>query len=495
MEHVHIKNSHKEKPQMPLLAFFSDSKKEHLFFKYLDAQDRAYCAGYLKDFKAHWLEISKVTLPSHPKKAVIFFGLGEKKSWTRRHMVLAFRKIVHYAKVHTSKVLSVCIDDFRLAGLSADQTCEAFAHNAEIAAYEFTRYREEPKGGWPHLDRIEYYAKGVSGDAIQKALDRGQIIGEQVNAARTLSNIPGGDMTPKFLADSAREQGKKYGFTVTVLGEKEMKKLKMGAILGVSKGSAQEAQLIVMEYLKGAHGKKPLAFVGKGITFDSGGLNLKPSGALDEMHMDMSGGAAVIAAMGAIARLALKVNVVGVIPAVENMLSGESYRPGDVLYSMSGKTIEVANTDAEGRVVLSDALTYTKKYSPSLVIDVATLTGACMVALGKYASGVFSRDEKLVSTLRALGEISGDYLWPLPMWEEYEDELKGKVGDLLNANKNRYAGATNGALFLHQFAKDFPRWAHIDIAPTMTTSQEMFLNNGARGSGVALLIELARFEK
>ena len=249
-----------------------------------------------------------------------------------------------------------------------------------------------------------------------------------------------------------------------------------------------------MEYRGGAKSKKPLVFVGKGITFDTGGINLKPTGSLDEMHMDMSGGAAVLGALGAIARLQLRVNVIGIIPAVENMPSGSSYRPGDVLRSMSGKTIEVSNTDAEGRVVLSDALTYAERYGPKLVVDLATLTGACMVALARYASGLFSYDEQLISRMRKYGEQSGDFLWPLPLWEEYEDELKSKVADLSNANKTRNAGATNGALFLSKFAEKFPAWAHIDIASTMTTSPDMQLSSGARGAGTALLIELARQE-
>lgn len=479
----------------PVISVFGDQKRDHTFLRALQEQDRRYVALVLKDFKASWLDVDTVSLPSHPKQHVILLGLGEKKKWSHRKMYLAARKITQYCKAAKKKQFSILLDDFKYFGATLERVAEVFAREAELAHYEFNRYREKPKDGWPAVDEIMYYTKfPVSGIGVQKALFRGHIIGEQVNRSRDLANIPGGDMTPRILAQAAREDGKRYGFTVTVLGEQEMRKLKMGAILGVSQGSAEEAQLIIMEYRGGAKSKKPLVFVGKGITFDTGGINLKPTGSLDEMHMDMSGGAAVLAALGAIARLNMRVNVIGIIPAVENMPSGSSYRPGDILRSLAGKTIEVSNTDAEGRVVLADALTYAERYDPRLVIDLATLTGACMVALARYANGLFSHDEQLIARMRKYGEQSGDYLWPLPLWEEYEEELKSKVADLSNANKTRNAGATNGALFLAKFAEKFPSWAHIDIASTMTTSPDMLLAGGSRGAGTALLVELARNE-
>ncbi len=486
---------HTQKVIQPVIAVFSVHKNEHPFLSSLSQQDRAYVISALASFKGERFEIERLTLPSKHSSCVLLMGLGDKDTWSARHMALATRKLVQYVKGLKWKHVSLLLDDMKVSGISLEQCAESMAQNAELAHYAFTTFREEPKGGWPQIEAINYYVRGVAAPSgIQKALDRGACIGEQINTARELANTPGGDMTPKRLGKAAVEYGKHYGFSVKVLGEAEMKKLKMGALLGVSRGSSEEAQLIVMEYMQGAKSKRPFVFIGKGITYDSGGLNLKPTGALDEMHMDMSGGAAVIAAVTAIARMKMKVNVVGIVPAVENMPSGSSYRPGDVLKSMSGKTIEIVNTDAEGRVVLADALTYAKKYNPSLVVDLATLTGACMVALAPYAAGLFSRDEKIISQLRIFGERSGDYLWPLPMWEEYEEELKGKVGDIKNAKQNRDAGATNGALFLHQFAKDFARWAHIDIAPTMTSVPGQFLSPGARGCGTALLIEIARNE-
>ncbi|MBI4599374.1 leucyl aminopeptidase [Candidatus Uhrbacteria bacterium] len=480
----------------PVIAVFADHTGVHPFLSRLSARDRAYGSAALNRFKAGWLECEKLTFPSGTASHALLVGLGEKKQWNRRRFCLAARKIVQQIKNIKQKACAVLLDDLSLPGTPLSECAEIFAQNAEMAQYAYRAYLKKPKEGWGDVEQIQYATRGVAGGRVlQRALDLGAVIGQHINEARELANTPGGDMTPTVLARYARQQGRKYGIRVTVLGEAQMKKLGMGAILGVSRGSSEEAKLIVLEYHGASSKKKPIVFVGKGITFDSGGLNLKPTGALEEMHMDMSGGAAVISSLVALARMKARAHVIGIIPAVENMPSGSSYRPGDILRAMSGTTIEITNTDAEGRVVLADALTYAKKFSPSLVVDIATLTGACAVALGPHAAGVFSRDEDLVGRLCQYGEQSGDYLWPLPLWEEYEEELKGTVADIRNAKKTRDGGATNGALFLHAFAKDFPAWAHIDIAPTMTTIPSQGLSGGSRGAGTALLIRIARQEK
>jgi leucyl aminopeptidase len=305
-------------------------------------------------------------------------------------------------------------------------------------------------------------------------------------------------MTPRVLGDETKKAAKGTKVSVKVLGKKEIEKLKMGGVLGVARGSSEEPRFIILEYWGAGKKEKPIVFVGKGITFDSGGLNLKPSKSIsDGMHLDMSGGAAVIHAVILAAKLGLKKNVIGLVPAAENMVSGSSYRPGDVLRTMSGKTIEVMNTDAEGRVVLADGLTYAKRYSPRLVVDVATLTGAALVALGQHASAVFTKDENLEQIFRELGEESGDYLWPLPMWDEYEGDVKGTFGDVANSKDPQYAGATQGAMFLYQFVKDssvssgqmYP-WVHVDIAPRMTAAEGEYLAKGAAGAPVRLLVKL-----
>lgn len=299
-------------------------------------------------------------------------------------------------------------------------------------------------------------------------------------------------MTPSVLATRAKEAVKGLPVSVKVLGESEMKKLGMGAVLGVGKGSPDKPKFIILEYWGTAKTVAPIVLVGKGVTFDTGGLNLKPGDSMYEMHMDMSGGAAVIHALAAAARLKLKKNVVALIPAVENMLGGESYRPGDILKSMSGKTIEILNTDAEGRVILADALTYAERYKPKIVVDVATLTGASLIVMGTVASVITTKDEKVQNKIQELGEESGDYVWPLPLWDEYDDMVRGNFGDLSNIparGNSRYAGVIAGGMFLYQFAKNYP-WVHIDMAPKMTASEGDMLSKGALGTPVRLLVKV-----
>jgi leucyl aminopeptidase len=294
-----------------------------------------------------------------------------------------------------------------------------------------------------------------------------------------------------LLAKKAQDAGRSHHFKVTVLGRPQLKKLGMGAILGVAHGSAEEPKFIIMEHRGGKRNEAPHVFVGKGVTFDTGGLNLKPERAMNDMHLDMLGGAVVIAAMSAAAQLKLPINVVGLVPAVENMPGSAGYRPGDVLRSMSGKTIEVLNTDAEGRIILADALTYAERYKPKVVVDVATLTGACMVALGLRYSGLMTPSAELQSKLIEVGDTSGDYVWPLPLDEDFADEVKGTFGDVANLGKSGYGGAEAGAAFLWQFAKSYP-WAHLDIAGPMKTIEGQHLAKGASGVGVRLLVELLR---
>lgn len=284
--------------------------------------------------------------------------------------------------------------------------------------------------------------------------------------------------------------GERQEYNGESAGKKDMERLKMGGILGVGKGSDVPPKYIIMEYRGGVKNEAPVVFVGKGVTFDTGGINLKPSDAILGMNMDMSGGAAVIHALSLSARLGVKKNIIALVPAVENMPSGASYRPGDVLRSMSGKTIEVLNTDAEGRIILADALHYAKRYKPSLVIDVATLTGAALVALGERASAIFTRDQELETKLREWGDVSGDYVWPLPLWEEYDEEIKGTFGDVANLGRTKWGGAITAAAFLAQFATGY-RWAHIDMAPRMVAVEGEFLEKGAAGAPVRLLLKIA----
>jgi len=416
---------------------------------------------------------------------------GEIKDITRRKLMLLARRVVSIAKAHNMERVYIDVADFSFPHLhlKEEDLMELIAMNMELANFEFVVYKSEPKEGWKFLREV--FVAGCKTKIAQKTFLRGQIIAKEINACRSLANMPGGEMTPTLLGDSARNAVRGLPVKITILGEREIKKLGMGGILGVSRGSDEKPRFIILEYRGAPKSKHPIVFVGKGVTFDTGGLNLKPTDAIYEMHMDMSGGAAVIHAVALAARLGVGQNVVGLIPAVENMPSGSSYHPGDVLTSLSGRTIEVLNTDAEGRIILADGITYAKRFNPQLVVDVATLTGAAMSALGQRCSAIFTEDEKLEHKFRMWGEESGDYVWPLPLWEEYADEVTGTFGDIANVGKTRYGGAITAAKFLHAFAKDLEcPWVHIDMAPRMTSIEGEYLAKGAVGAPVRLLLKI-----
>ena len=412
-------------------------------------------------------------------------GIGKKSEVSQRTFILLVRSIVQAAKRVRVKKIAFDVSSFAILKLEETELASLIAQNLLMANYEYTAYKTKPKEGFKQVEEVSI--SGAS-KAFQAGIKKGVAIGEEVNACRTLANTPGGDMTPKTLAKAAKLAVSGLPVLVRTLGVPEMQKLGMGAILGVGKGSETPPTFTIMEY-KGGKGA-PIVIAGKGITFDSGGINLK-TGDGHEMYMDMSGAASVIHAVALAARLKSKKHVIGLIPAAENMPGGGALRPHDILKSLSGKTIEVINTDAEGRLVLADALTYAKRFKPSVVLDVATLTGSSMSALGLYASALLTRDEKLAAQLLELSETSGDYLWRLPLWDEYESSVKSTFADVANCvsgTAGRYAGATNGGMFLWQFAKELGcPWAHLDTAPRMTSAPGDELAKGAAGEPVRLL--------
>jgi len=428
------------------------------------------------------------------EKGVKTLYLKSDEKMTLRKLFLLIRKMVVTTKTTKAEKIAFNFNTFKFSDvrISDEELAEIIGTQLDFANYEFIDYKTPPPEGFSFIKEV--FILNISKDA-EKAILKGHTIAEEVNKTRTLANTPGGDMTPQILAQKAKEAVKDLPVKVTVLGEKEMEKQNMQAILSVGRGSDEESKFIIMEYLGGPKNQKPIVLVGKGVTFDTGGINLKPSSSLTGMNMDMSGGASVIHTIALVAKMKLKKNVIGLIPSVENMPSGKSYRPGDVIRSMSGKTIEILNTDAEGRVILADALTYSQKYKPELVIDVATLTGAAAVALGERASAIFTENDELAKTFEKAGEKTGDYVWRLPLWEEYENEIKGSLGDWTNVHNkdSRNGGAIYGAIFLQQFIKgkagggEAPKWLHIDIAPRMTSMLGEFLAQGALGTPVRLL--------
>ena len=427
----------------------------------------------------------------------LYLKCDEVEKMNLRKLFLLARKMIILAKNAKAEKISFNFGDFKFKNIKISdvELGETIGSQLDFANYEFNEYKTPPQEGFSLIKEIFILGdKKEIPREIQNAILKGSIIAEEVNKTRTLSNTPGGDMTPQILAKRAKEAVKNLPVKVTVFSEKEMERLNMKAILSVGRGSDEESKFIIMEYTGGKKSEKPIVLVGKGVTFDTGGINLKPSNSLLGMNMDMSGGAAVIHSIALAAKMKLKKNVIGLIPSVENMASGKSYRPGDVIRSMSGKTIEILNTDAEGRVILADALTYAGKYNGEVVIDIATLTGAAAVALGERASAIFSNNDELAKNFEEIGEKTGDYLWRLPLWEEYENEIKGTLGDWTNVHNkdSRYGGAIYGAIFLHQFIKGkedgkAPKWAHLDIAPRMTSMAGESLTTGALGTGVRLL--------
>jgi leucyl aminopeptidase len=349
--------------------------------------------------------------------------------------------------------------------------------------YRFDRLKsrkEEPRRPLRRLTISVPNRRELAGG--ESAVREASAIAEGVSLARDLGNLPGNICTPTYLADQAQALSKEHGdVKVQVLEKQEMESLGMGALLSVARGSRQPPKLIIMEYRGGPADQKPIALVGKGITFDSGGISIKPGAAMDEMKFDMCGAASVFGAMKACATLKLPINVIGVVPASENLPDGDASKPGDIVTTMSGQTVEILNTDAEGRLVLCDALTYTERFEPQAVIDIATLTGACIIALGHQAHALLGNNNPLSNDLLSAGRKAGDRAWELPLWDEYQEQLKSNFADMANIG-GRPAGSITAACFLSRFTKKF-RWAHLDVAGTAWTSGD---SKGATGRPVRL---------
>ena len=416
---------------------------------------------------------------------VLLVGCGKNKVLT----VKDFRTVIN----STIKTLSgsgakdaICfLSDLSVKDQDTIWSVRQTAELAHHTLYRFNQTKSE-KGSKTALKKL------ILNIADKKQLRKAQTAVKIANAtasgvalARDLGNLPGNICTPSYLASQANKEGKATKrMSVKVLNQKEMEKLKMGSLLSVAKGSRQPPKLIVMNYQGGNKTDKPIVLVGKGITFDSGGISIKPSAAMDEMKFDMCGAASVLGTMKTVGELQLPINVIGIIPSCENMPDGSANKPGDVVTSMSGQTIEVLNTDAEGRLILCDALTYSERFKPKAVIDIATLTGACVVALGKHAAGLLGNDDGLIDKINQAGISSDDRAWPMPLWDEYQDQLKSNFADIANIG-GRDAGTITAACFLSRFTKQY-KWAHLDIAGVAWKSGA---HKGATGRPVPLLTQ------
>lgn len=387
----------------------------------------------------------------------------------------------------------VTIDGLGAPSIDPERFGQVVAEGAALAAWRFDEFKTRPGEKDPPFSTVTTVEIAAESDldAMRAGARAGAILAEAENFARTLQSRPGNVATPTHLADRASDLASELGLEVRVLGPREMRGENMLALLAVAQGSAQDPRLIVLEYHGGTRGAAPLVLVGKGLTFDAGGISLKPAKGMEDMKFDMSGGAAVLGAMRGIARLGLDVNVVGIVPSSENLLNGSAVKPGDVIGSREGKTIEVINTDAEGRLILADALSYARTFEPDAIVDCATLTGACVIALGHHASAVLGTDDALVEELRAAGDLSGERCWPLPIWPEYRRQLDSHTADLKNVG-GRPAGTITAACFLREFVGD-AKWAHLDIAGTAYGEGKLpYQRPGGYGSPTRLLIEWVR---
>ncbi len=419
-------------------------------------------------------------------------GNGETKKIDVRAFRTLIRTIVVAAKSHEVTHLAIDFTELNTLPKIKDKgeswIASTLAENLLLANYEFRHYKTKAK---KTKDLAEVQILNLTTKEAKAGLERGKVVGEYLNKSRDISNLCGSDLTPANFGKEAQAMAKGLPLSVKVLGEKEILKLKMGALYAVGQGSENETKFIVVEYWgKGKDKKDPTVLIGKGITYDTGGLNVKPSGYMHDMHMDMSGGSVVLATICAAAKLKLKKNIVALIPTAENAISDKAMRAGDIIKTMSGQSVEVLHTDAEGRLILADALTYSAGYKPKTIIDVATLTGASLSALGQHASAIMTKHPELSETLVKLGEESGDLVWPLPLWDEYKQHLKSTRADISNiaTNFSRYGGAIEGGTFLSHFApKDVP-WVHIDMAPRMESIGSDKLAKGATGEPLRLLL-------
>jgi leucyl aminopeptidase len=355
------------------------------------------------------------------------------------------------------------------------------------AFYRFDQLKTQKKPAPPALAALTLAIAGAPVTLqAQAALKEAIATADGADLARTLGNLPPNLCTPAYLADEARKLAKQFKLGLEVLERRDLERLGMGALLAVTAGSRQPPKLIVLRYNGAAKSKKPLALVGKGITFDTGGISLKPSAEMDEMKFDMSGAGSVLGAIRALAGMRAPVNVVGVIPTCENMPGGNATRPGDIVTTMSGQTVEILNTDAEGRLILCDALTYAERFSPDAVVDIATLTGACVIALGHVASGLFANDQKLADEIIAAGDDAWDRVWQMPLWEDYQEQLRSNFADMANIG-GRPAGSITAACYLARFTRKL-KWAHLDVAGTAWRSGR---EKGSTARPVPLLVRFA----
>jgi len=437
------------------------------------------------DFKGERDDVA-VVYPTKGPKRVILVGMGKPEEVTRGAVRRAAAIAARRALGMGAETFAVHVAHEFRAGVQPASLGQVLVEGVGQGAWQFRELRAA-EGGRRTLKALDIIATRDDRAEIEKGRRVGSAVAIGQKLARNLQALPGNVCTPSYLAEIARQLGRAYNFKVTVLGRPQLEKQGFGALLAVAQGSAQEPQFITLEH-RGAGRSQPVCLIGKGITFDSGGISIKPAQSMEDMKYDMSGAAAVLGTFEVLGQLKPPLNVVGVIPSCENLPSGTAYKPGDIVRSLLGKTIEIVNTDAEGRLILADALAYVQRFKPTCAIDLATLTGAIVIALGNTATGLMGNDDGLLEQVRRAGELASERCWPLPLWDEFRELIKSDVADVKNSG-GRAAGSITGAWFLREFVDGFP-WAHLDIAGTAYTERDQpHLAKGPTGVGVRLLTE------
>ena len=432
------------------------------------------------------------TLGKMPTPRVVVAGLGKQERFSAESIRQVMGEAGRFIRKPGIRRAATIAHGAGIGGMEPETSGQAVAEGALLGLYTFRRYRsgqdDDPEREVEELQIVE--RDGDKAALIQQGVDRGKVLAEATIIARDMSNEPANVMNPTEMAERARQMAQETGLTFEVLDRPQMAELGMGALLAVAAGSDQPPKLIVLRYNGDPDNEENnIALCGKGITFDSGGISIKPAAGMGEMKGDMSGGAAVIGAMSAIAQFKPKINIMALVPATENLSGGSATRPGDVVRAMTGKSIEIENTDAEGRLVLADAIGYARKHGRRRLVDIATLTGAAVVALGRITSAVMGNDQRLIDRVLKAGEAAGERMWQLPLFEEYKELNRSKVADVKNTG-GRDAGAITAAQFISEFAEDVP-WTHVDIAGTARTSKNSgYLVTGSTGVGVRMLVSL-----
>jgi leucyl aminopeptidase len=423
---------------------------------------------------------------------VVLAGLGKSENLTLEGLRQGAGSAAQYARGLGANTLATGIEATGQTPIGPSEAAQAVVEGTVLALYRFNKFKTEENDRRDVAGVTLIASDHEQAKTVRHGAEVGRVLAESANLARSLINHPSNQMTPTILAEQAHQMAKDCHLKCEVLDRKDMEKLGMGLLLGVAQGSEEPPKFIILEHRGGKRGQGNLVFVGKGITFDSGGISIKPAEGMERMKYDMSGGAAVIGALRATALLQVPQNVIGLIPATENLPSGKATKPGDVHRAMNGKTAEIINTDAEGRLILGDALAYAARYKPVACVDLATLTGACVVALGHEAIGMMgnTQGEALMDRLRRAGIRTGERVWQLPLWDEYLEHVKSDVADVKNVGMGRAAGAIAGAAFLAKFVDGFP-WVHLDIAGTAWADREQsYKPKGGTGVGVRLLTQM-----